>query len=336
MTAEAAAQQPIKLLHLLGSVLPGGDDISSYSWRTLPLTLLPSEIIGSSAGGLNLDEHLLPVLKSGKPYDDFEKYMETYVGLLREDCLSGMRNGLRHLRRGTLEARDMRVFRSVAVVAMSPPKMFGDSQGTILELSAASGRAEPPMFGSLLALAPGGSFSSSDIVWATVAGADLKKDGMRLYAELCPDLNEEGDAGLVSILLRSSGRIAIAESPTFYRAYAPAIRVLQSMDEETMPFVTEIVSVTVGPSPPQSAASGVEEPEEELIDASIVFDNIDSSSPIPTRQFITMLENASLEDVHERPATKFDPSQCSAVLAAMQSNVAIIQGPPGTGKTYGK
>jgi hypothetical protein len=29
------------------------------------------------------------------------------------------------------------------------------------------------------------------------------------------------------VLLRHSGEITIAESPSFYRAYAPAIRVLQ-------------------------------------------------------------------------------------------------------------
>jgi len=83
------------------------------------------------------------------------------------------------------------------------------------------------MCGSLLAMAPRGVFSG-ETVWATVA--DSEKDGkkIKIFAELCKQLNGESDSAAVAVLLSHSGGITIAESPSFYRAYAPAIRVLQA------------------------------------------------------------------------------------------------------------
>ena len=40
------------------------------------------------------------VLRGGGSYGSFERYMETYVGLLRENTFSGMRAGLAALRLG--------------------------------------------------------------------------------------------------------------------------------------------------------------------------------------------------------------------------------------------
>ena len=90
-----------------------------------------------------------------------------------------------------------------------------------------------------------------------------------------------------------------------------------------MPFGEEILRV--------SNKSPVPEQEEELIDASIVFDGL-SNSIIPIREFVSMLDKAKSGN---GPQTTFDPSQCNAVLAAMQNNIGIVQGPPGTGKTFG-
>ena len=151
--------------------------------------------------------------------------MECFCGLLREDCFSRMRNGLRDLRAGTLDRRDMLVLNGFRVLAMSPPAARGGAEGTVLELAHTKRRdGALPMFGSLLALSHRADFA--DAIWATVAGADnggKGGPGLHLFIELTPRLNEEdSDASLLAKLLRHSGDICMAQSPTFYRAYGAA------------------------------------------------------------------------------------------------------------------
>jgi len=161
-----------QMLELLGATLPGGDQISCYRWQELPLKLLQSETT-SHPGGADGGAILTRVLRKGGDYETFDSYMQTYVGLLREDCFAAMRRGLQALRGGTLDERDMRIFTGVSIVGMSPPNVFGGAEGTIIELHAhCEVNPKNIMFGSLLALAPRGSFEAVGLVWATVAGAD--------------------------------------------------------------------------------------------------------------------------------------------------------------------
>ena len=90
------------LLPLLGAQLPGDQQLACYHWRELPRHLLPSEMIAASGGGAAV---LHKVLRGGGSYGSFEHYMETYVGLLRENTFSLMRAGLVALRLGRLKPK---------------------------------------------------------------------------------------------------------------------------------------------------------------------------------------------------------------------------------------
>ena len=352
--AEAARLLSLEqMMGLLSSTLGSGDQISCYHWRELPLKLLQSEMTSQPGGGGGADGAVLTrVLRNGGDYVTFEAYMETYVGLLREDCFAAMRRGLQALRCGKLDERDMRVFTGVHAVGMSPPNVFGGAEGTILELHArCEVNPKSIMFGSLLALAPHGSFEAADLVWATVAGADelpKRKHEVRIFAELATQLNDESDAQLVSLLLRYSGAIMMAESPTFYRAYAPAIAVLQSMKPSDLPFSEQIINALE-----EDEASTV---ITSTLDASVVFTSTGpatsaDSQPlecVPMRSFTRTLQLFAEQDskqLHGRwtgfehmqdqmLTSSLDRSQAAAIHSAMTRRLTVIQGPPGTGKSY--
>ena len=342
---EASVLLPTKtMLSLLQLSLHGGDTISCYAWRDLPMYLLSSEFLSCNEILLQRVEddrpNLFKVLSEGGSYETFDRYMEVYVGLLREDCFASMRNGLRALGAGALNEHQMRVFLCSSVVAMSPPNLRSKMEGTILEFLVpcnSNAVSRPPLFGSLLLLAPQGHLKSKHLIWATVAGADAShvKGNLRLFTELCSDLNADSEASLVGNLLQASGHIMIAESPTFYRAYAPAIEVLQGMSEASVPSFELIVKGNES----NNLVSGGFACDGASLDASIVFDcgeehNLKS---IVLKQFLSMLEEEygfSGRRSNCFWTTSLDSSQAEAIHSALTRKISIIQGPPGTGKTF--
>ena len=347
---------PEQLMQLLGSTLTQGDDLlACYGWRELPLYLLPSEMRVSNGENGAL---LQCVKKAGGSYETFEQYMETNVGLLRENAFANMRSGLCDLRKGKLDSRDMRVFTGVKLVAMSPPAFNSRAEGTVLELrtgGSVGAGGEPPMFGALLALAPQGNFEDS--MWATVAGAEVVKGSMRIYAELCAGPYRDSsecesfDASVVASLMRDTGEMSVAESPTFYRAYEPALSALQSLHEDEMPFYHEIIL----------GENGLKQPclEGVRVDATIAFeleDCMDDAalkriSEMDALEFVRALDyfsdnpehalNLKLQGYPVRLfdgvpllSTRLDASQCQALKSSLTQRITMVQGPPGCGKTF--
>jgi len=335
--------KPDLLIQLLGSTLPHGNDLlCCYSWRELPLHLLQSEIHVSEEPA-----QLRCVKKHGGSYETFDDYMDTYVSLLRENAFANMRTGLHDFGMGKLDSRDMRIYSSVKLVSMSPPATDTRGEGTVLGLrtgGAGGGRLRLPMFGSLLAVAPHGNFE--DVVWATVAGAREVKGALEIFAELCAGMGYgQADWHVVAKLLRNSGGIAVAESPTFYRAYQPALIVLQNQQEWQMPFFDEIVL----------GVAGFDQPSIEgmCVDGSVAFKTADPSydadlTRIDAIAFVRALDyfaSASNLDMDSgsQPqwfggvplqSTVLDASQCEALKSALTRRVTMVQGPPGCGKTF--
>ena len=336
--------RPNLLIQLLGCTLIQGDGLlTCYTWRQLPLYILPSEMRS------HIWDQNAPLLrrvkKSGGSYETFDDYMDTYVPLLRENAFSNMRTGLQDLRRGTLDRRDMRIFTGAKLVSMSAPSFTSRVQGTILGLripGRLGTRVRMPMFGSLLALTQLGNFD--DAMWATVAGVSIMKGNLEIYAELCVgsgsvEQEHEVDSNVVTTLMSSSHDIAVAESPTFYRAYEPAISCLQSFEESDLPFYDEIVL----------GKAGVEQlsMEKMCVDGSVAFA---AAEPFTARdlarmdasEFIRALKYfASNADAGPQwfdgvllMATKLDACQCDALKSALTRRVSLVQGPPGCGKTF--
>ena len=272
---------------------------------------------------------------------DKVRRLQRNVPLCGREAHSYTRACLSHL----LWQRDMRVMNELRVVAMSPPTTRGGAEGTILELSVKQPPGPLPMFGSLLALSQRANFM--DAIWATVAGtsAESAKGGrLHIFIEVSAQLNETTDAALLASLLRHSGRLFLAESPTFYRAYAPAITQLQQMKAATMPFYHEIVfghhkeieyfdDNTID----ASVVFEIEYFDDNTIDASVVFSAASDSSALarmPIHNFCELLYGATDHYREHRLKTTLDDSQREAILQAIEQPIAIIQGPPGTGKTF--
>jgi len=270
--------------------------------------------------------------------------LRRYVGLLREDTFCKLREGLRNLQRGTLDPRELLIFSNVEFLSLFPPNLHSGDEGTVLELSVeCQNGGRPPLFGSLLAIAPKGSFGD-ETVWATVAGAEEKGQGGRitLFAELCAELNNQTDSSVLAVLLQHAGRTLIAESPAFYRAYAPAIRVLQSMEEKDMPFQKEIVHGETEHTFEFSADC--------VLDSSCIFNSEGNNKHLlrnmPCDKFLSVLGamcgstsptegdtpepvNVEIEGSEVLVQTTLDRSQCRAVQSAFTRRISIIQGPPG-------
>lgn len=80
---------PERLVPLLAVSLPEDEQLGCYHWRELPLHLLPAEM--RAQGVLSSKRDDLHAVKTQGAYRDFEQYMDTYVGLLREEVCSATR-----------------------------------------------------------------------------------------------------------------------------------------------------------------------------------------------------------------------------------------------------
>eukprot|EP00961_Rhodomonas_salina_P266994 3607720-Rhodomonas_salina.2 len=234
-------------------------------------------------------------------------------------AFAGMRQGLSDLLTGKLDSRDMLVLSNATLLAMSPPSTAGggSAEGTVLELRAKSACSSPPMFGSLLAVAPGLSFDRQ-AVWATVAGATYnpKEKELCLYAELCAGLNEGADSQILVGLLRNSGNLTIVESPTFYRAYAPAISALQDMQLEHMPFAQEILYGTDSGAP--GLVAGI------LVDPSTAFQEVAARGETIQLPLVSAVDFISALDhlvPRSRPAM---PQQPKELVADVGTRVRVF------------
>ena len=287
-------------------------DITNLDWADLPLIITTGEF---NASGRDLPA---PVIRRG-PYRDTQHYFEVYFRLLREDCFAPLRDRVREWREGQLDPRDMTVFTDVIATDIGCPDQRSGG-GTIIRfyLGKDGAKATKLMYGNLTAISP----RSGDIrkpIWGTIC---QRESDSKLDIELCTEMNGGlDDATALEMLLGT--RCILAVSPTFYRAYQPVLRSLQSMRDGVVNFRDELVDVNADRST-KHADSLIGRCK--TLDGSIIYS--DMGSVVPAAELASRLQRGDLVN------TTLDASQVRALHHVLTNRLAIVQGPPGTGKTF--
>ena len=273
------------------------EDIGVLEWKELPLTPTVNEIMGDVLE----DDTNLSSVPVGKAFPSNEHYFDTYVRLLREDCFFEIKTGIQKLMDGTLDHRDMNVYKNVEMLGY----VLNDNGVNVLfQMKKSSNltkkvlRKSDLQHGNLLCVSAFGSFK--DPVWVTILMRDKEfNDGgkIRFLAELCSYGNQQKIYEVLQNFTSRSGQLFVVESPTYYRAYEPILSSLQNSDCDKFPFKEVVID----------------------LDASFV---TAPSYGIDPDQAITHL------------GVTLDSSQMLAVKHTFENQISIIQGPPGCGKTF--
>lgn len=102
---QPSACAPDFMFELLTFSITGSDPVSVH-WTQLPLTTTAKEIkaSGQKRMGKSFGFHvLLPCVRKQGPYPNADTYFDTYIRLMREDRLSGLRDAIADLSRGVTE-----------------------------------------------------------------------------------------------------------------------------------------------------------------------------------------------------------------------------------------
>ena len=273
------------------------DDIGVLEWKELPLTPTVNEIMGDVLE----DDTNLSSVPVGKAFPSNEHYFDTYVRLLREDCFFEIKTGIRKLMDGTLDSRDMNVYKNVEMLGY----VLNDNGVNVLfQMKRSSNitkkglRKSDLQHGNLLCVSAFGSFK--DPVWVTILMRDKEFHNggkIRFLAELCSYGNQQKIYEVLQNFSSRSGQLFVVESPTYYRAYEPILSSLQNSDCDKFPFKEVVIDLD---------ASAVTAPSY----------GIDPDKAIA------------------RLGVTLDSSQMLAVKHTFENQVSIIQGPPGCGKTF--
>ena len=281
------------------------DDINECPWNEMPSVPSKNDLSNNAA-----ELHLLPV-RTNEPYKSADEYMSTYFRLLWADAFHALRTGIHSFLSGQLDHKDMHVYHSVSLVnicldrfddgVMLQIKVTHQSTNINWELSSAL------MYGNLLCLSSTGTFK--DTIYATVAKRDvdeLKRQGL-IVIRLLNGCNDRSPAENIISLFTNSGHTVMVESPTYYNAYQPVLKALQSFKLEELPFQEEIVFC-----------------KQKFINEYLKIDG-------------SMNTDKMLQEIDEIVANcdvQPDQFQAAALRYALCKRVACIQGPPGTGKTF--
>ena len=316
------------LLGVIRRVLPASVRVEHATWDALPLVASRHELLRE------VDPlAFTPGVVEHGPYGSADEYYDTYFRLMRCEGFGALSDGIGSLLKGKLDARDMNVYKDVAVLGVRFSTQGGADAMTIvltyrpLVPKRGNRAAAEIIFGNLLCLSLDGSFSEP--LWAVVAHCEVDGARARTFVQLCTEYNPCDDLSALLKLQRSKVTL-MAESPTYFNAVRPVLRVLQSHDPNSMPFRSELVD---GQRPSHTDASATAE-----WPAAPAY--ITPSTELPTASVFPQQATMSAESFVARLTdptglqTTFDESQRHAMAAALQQRVAVIQGPPGTGKSF--
>ena len=296
-------------------LVPG--DLNDMTWEQLPLVPSVDELL---SGHLEKETNLEPIKKKGS-YTSAEEYTDIYFRLLRADCFHALKKGVHDMINGKLDPRDMYVYLDVSLEGIH---ISSTTNNVSLCLKAKPFtkvddwiQAPNLMFGNLLCISVSGTFR--DPIWATVTSRELLKSDGIVLVELLSEYNSINDTDVILSLCQSKSSTMMVESPTYYRAYQPVLKALQTMNPDNLPFYEELVNVNPQSSPPFTSGN--------TFDGQVVYRGcIQQNESISVDSFIC--ESSSPD------GSILDTSQFAALKSTLSRRLAIIQGPPGTGKTF--
>lgn len=311
------------------------DSSGDVSWLQVPL--LPSRReLNTAPMSPRIHSSTLPVVLRKGSYGSPANYIDTYFRLLREDCLAGVRQGIQALRKGTLDASDMKVWFNVCAVGIHFER---SSPGVTIALRIEGKKGKKtrhlafPLGGSLVCVCDdGGRFHSP--IWGVVGRCE-EIDAPKAcicFIEILQDstagfrLAEEArgvsEASQCARLMKGVDMVMV-ESPTYYRAYQPVLIALQATEPQTIPFKDELVFAKWPNEAPEYLSSPTT-----TLDWSCIFRSKGGFKCTEIREGMDVLASFGKKGY----ATTLDGSQLKAVELAITSRMALIQGPPGTGE----
>ena len=308
------------LYDLLSTTIGGTScDPDTCMWHELPSMPTNQELAG---GLVEEDKHLSPV-KTNAPYENTEEYMDIYYRLLRAETFSAIQHGIKDLKSGKLDLRDMNVYYNIHLAGY---EVSNSRFSLAIHFKPAKKvqkwEASPQlMYGNLLCISTDRKFD--DVIWATVSNRDpdLLKTSQIIMVELI-DCNSRTTSHIIAALQAQNGTTIMVESPTYFHALRPVLGSLKLFDIESFLLKQEIIS----PTPHQPELPYYLEDEPTLDTSAVATGTSNFGSKIDAMEFLRTFDHNS--------RTTLEASQCEALIHALKSRLAIIQGPPGCGKTF--
>lgn len=300
------------------------DHVESY--RTMPIYPTYNEV--------HLDEKpfLRPNIISGK-YESTAIYLDTHFRLLREDFVRPLREGILELLQSFedqgLRKRkfdDIRIYFNTRIITP-----MCSSSGIVYKVQFDTKplkyvrwqNSKRLLYGSLVCMSKD---NFETFLFATVSNRE-QEDLRRGIVQLC--FNEQSQQLLAEV--QPSDSFLMVETTAYFEAYRHVLEGLQEIQEEDVPFQSNIVDCD----------SHVREPRYLLMGGRYDFTPL-IKNPSATGESLRNTEGlrrprVNVLDLSQWPSKetlKLDDSQMEALQFALTRELAIIQGPPGTGKTY--
>lgn len=299
-------------------------------------------------------------------YKDLDHYLDVQFRLLREDCISPLRDGIMQLRKdcgnlgtsgasGHKIANDVYVYREVSVLypvcsrkGMVYRIRFDSFHYSVRHVNWE--KCKRFKFGSLLCLSADDFYT---LLFATVENRDANE----LHQGELEVRFENVELEDLKRFIETKERFDMVESPAFFEAYRHVLEALKDIDpHDGFPFKEHIVHCSQRVMPPdhEEITNGyydltgiAQDGENDGIDSvsteftwetrnSSFLDDSDiameSDNSNATSDHRVILDVYDLQ--YDRDRLEFNDSQLRAFQMALTKRFAVIQGPPGTGKTY--
>ena len=291
-------------------------------------------------------------------YADPESYMDTYFRLLRAETFSAVQHGIKNLKAGELDERDMNVYHNVHLAGF---EMQNGRFSLAIHFTSVrfvkNWKSSPQlMFGNLVCISLNRKFD--EVIWAVVSNRDpdilnkhqiimleLIDENTKKMSEIISSLQAHAGKCMlcIRIIMKAStfgesivkiqaikhvcviGSGVMVESPTYYHSLSPVLRSLKQFDMESFPLQAEVIYARSARKLPDylEEAQTVNTRPIYKSDPRNRLRDWESGNDISKGE---MSFERFLEVFNQHSSTSLEASQCEALKHALVNRLAIIQG----------